>query len=153
MVSICYAASGVSMSNKCLLDTSFLIAWYDETDPAHDRVQLVMSQLEVEKRFLLPQVVLTEALYMIKRDHSTRGAIDFQTRLIALQIPLQDVTYDDVALARDIMRRYEIVRFDFVDCCLMALAQRLALTQIGTLDQRDFMVYRPPHEPHFDLLP
>ena len=40
------------------------------------------------------------------------------------------------------MEKYADARFDFVDCCIMALAERLAITQICTFDRRDFSIFK-----------
>jgi predicted nucleic acid-binding protein len=53
----------------------------------------------------------------------------------------------------EIMTTYHDAKFDFVDCSLMALAERLAITVICTLDQRDFSIFRPNHSDHLTLLP
>ncbi len=60
---------------------------------------------------------------------------------------------DDVIRAAQIMERYADARFDFVDCCIMALAERLNITQVCTFDRRDFSIFRPTHCEHLELLP
>lgn len=42
---------------------------------------------------------------------------------------------------------------DFVDITLAAVAERLGIRQILTLDQRDFRILRPRHCEHFELAP
>lgn len=34
-----------------------------------------------------------------------------------------------------------------------AVAERLKITHILTLDRRDFHIVRPAHSPHFEILP
>lgn len=65
-------------------------------------------------------------------------------------IPLDNV---DLIRARDIMATYADNQFDFVDCCIMALAERLQVTKIYTFDRRDFSVFRPQHADYLELLP
>lgn len=40
-----------------------------------------------------------------------------------------------------------------VDCCIMALAERLHVTRIATFDRRDFSIFQPRHCGYFELLP
>ena len=40
-----------------------------------------------------------------------------------------------------------------VGCCIMALAERLGITQIATFDRRDFNIDRPRYCESFELLP
>jgi uncharacterized protein len=51
------------------------------------------------------------------------------------------------------MNLYLDSKLDFVDCCLMALSERLNITQICTFDTRDFMIFRPRHVNHLEILP
>jgi hypothetical protein len=51
------------------------------------------------------------------------------------------------------MATYASADFDLADCCIMALAERLNITQVCTFDQRDFSIFRPTHCPHLDILP
>lgn len=51
------------------------------------------------------------------------------------------------------MRRSAEARFDFVDCCLMALCGRLTITRLCTFDRRDFGIFRPNHAESLTLLP
>ena len=44
-------------------------------------------------------------------------------------------------------------RIDFVDACVMAVAERFGSTKILTLDQRDFRLFRPRHCNSFEILP
>jgi predicted nucleic acid-binding protein len=55
--------------------------------------------------------------------------------------------------ALDILEKYSDSRIDFVDACIMALAERLSITRILTFDHRDFGLYRPAHCEAFELLP
>ena len=60
---------------------------------------------------------------------------------------------DDVKRAIDVMESYADARFDFVDCCIMALTERLNITRICTFDRRDFSIFRPKHCDFLELLP
>lgn len=58
--------------------------------------------------------------------------------------------------ATDRTRMLEIMEtygFDFVDCAIMAQAERLNITDIYTFDRRDFSVFVPRHAAHLRLLP
>jgi predicted nucleic acid-binding protein len=51
------------------------------------------------------------------------------------------------------MQTYEDSKLDFVDYCIMALAERLTIMQVCTFDRRDFAMFRPCHCDYLDLLP
>jgi predicted nucleic acid-binding protein len=51
------------------------------------------------------------------------------------------------------MEQYADARLDFVDCCIMALAERLDINQICTFDRRDFVIFRIANGEALELLP
>jgi predicted nucleic acid-binding protein len=126
-----------------LVDSSFLYAWYDTDDRDHSRVMPITETNH--GLFIVPNVVLTETAFLFWRNGGLFAVTNFLQDLRAGQPPLEAVTYDTLQRARDIMIAYHDSRFDFVDCCIMALAEHIQITQIGTLDRRDFLIYRPLH--------
>ena len=137
--------------SKILVDSSFLIAFYDRDFARHSDVSLIATIFQ--DRLVVPQVILTEVVYLLKRDFGIQSAATF-LREFALTAPdLQEVTTEDLQRAAAIMEQYADADFDFVDCCIMALAERLNVTEICTLDQRDFSIFRPTHCPYLEVLP
>jgi predicted nucleic acid-binding protein len=49
--------------------------------------------------------------------------------------------------------QYASLRLDLIDPSLVAVAERLGLTTLATLNHRDFTVVRPRHAEAFELLP
>ena len=43
----------------------------------------------------------------------------------------------------EIATTYADARFDIVDCCIMALAERLDVRTVATFDHRDFSIFKP----------
>jgi uncharacterized protein len=52
-----------------------------------------------------------------------------------------------------LIRRYADLPLGAVDASVIAIAERLAVTEIATLDRRDFQVVVPRHIKAFTLLP
>ncbi|MBI5670134.1 MAG: hypothetical protein HZC41_19230 [Chloroflexi bacterium] len=53
----------------------------------------------------------------------------------------------------DLLDQYADSRVDFVDASIAAVAERLNLTRVLTLDQRDFGILRPRHVTRLEALP
>lgn len=51
------------------------------------------------------------------------------------------------------MRQYQDAPLDLVDSILIAIAERLQITRVLTLDRRHFHLVRPRHCAAFDILP
>ena len=53
----------------------------------------------------------------------------------------------------ELVEAYADLRLGTVDASVIALAERLGLTSVATLDRRHFAVVRPIHVEAFTLLP
>jgi hypothetical protein len=58
-----------------------------------------------------------------------------------------------IARASALLDRYADLDLDFADACAVALAERLNVRRLLTLDRRHFAAVRPRHCPAFDVLP
>ena len=137
--------------SNLLVDSSFLIALYDQDSDAYREVREIAKLYR--GRFLVPQVVLTEVVYLLKRETGVQGAVAFLEDFNRSQPDLQDVKLEDLQRVQEIMQQYVSAKLDFVDCCIMALSERLRITQVCTLDQRDFGIFRPKHCAYLEILP
>lgn len=133
-----------------LVDTGFLLAVVSVADRAHDACAMA---LENEERPLLPSVILTELAYMIIRDIGRPHFIQLMRSVLAGELEMVFLTQQDLARATDIMEQYADSKIDFVDCAIVALAERLNISRILTIDQRDFRMIQPSHIPAFKILP
>ncbi len=102
---------------------------------------------------LVPNGVLPEVGYLIARDIGHSGMQTFLEHFMQLDVRLEAVGMEDLARVRDIVSTYSDARFDFVDCCIMAIAERMNVTRIATFDRRDFSIFRPRHCDYLELLP
>jgi len=133
-----------------LLDTGVLLAAIAENDDLHAVCALA---LEEEPEPLLPEVVLPELAYLLLRDVDYPTLVQFLRSIGAGDVPLVSLTPADVERAAEILEQYADAHVDFVDCAIVALAERLNVTHILTVDRRHFTLFRPRHCPAFELLP
>jgi uncharacterized protein len=137
-------------ANKVLIDSGFLYVLYQEKDEKHKVVGLIAESYK--RRLVIPYVVLTETAYLFRRTGKARAVVKFLDALLRANYHYEAVLPEDLQRARDIMAEYEDAQFDFVDCCLMALSERLNINQICTLDS-DFLIFRPKHVEFLEILP
>lgn len=133
-----------------LMDTGFILALINTDDRLHIRCLKAFTQ---ELNPLVPSVVLPELSYMVIRNAGYTPLITFVRSVLAGKPPLIIVTEQDFSRAMEIMEKYINNRIDFVDCVIAAMAERLNISRILTVDQRDFRMFRPKHVPVFDILP
>jgi predicted nucleic acid-binding protein len=138
-------------ANNVVVDSSFLVALYDRDSVRHREV--AESADAYRGYLIIPQVTLTEAAYLFKRRMGQQGAITFLSEFARSQPALQHITVNDRRRVTEIMQQYASANFDFVDCCITALCERLDITRVGTLDQRDFSIFRPRHCEFLRIIP
>jgi uncharacterized protein len=137
--------------SKILVDSSFLYALYSRDDNHHETVIAVAELYHAQ--FIIPYVVLTEVAFLFRRAGGAPAVARFLAALVKSRHQYEITAPSDLLRAHDILIEYADVNLDFVDCCLMALAERLDVTQIATLDRRDFSIFRPRHCDYLELLP
>jgi len=91
--------------------------------------------------------------HLLKKFIGHHAVISFLKVFPASDAQLEAITMPDLQRAYAIVQQYADARFDFVDCCIMALAERLNVTQICTFDHRDFSIFKSTHCDFLELLP
>lgn len=90
---------------------------------------------------------------MIMRDAGIPVAVRFLTNLHKTKYRLLALEQADITRAAGLLHQYANIELDFVDASVAAVAERLNLTHILTIDKRDFRIIRPSHADFFTLLP
>jgi len=133
-----------------LIDTGFMLAVLSHNDPYHAACRAVLAS-EPDAR--IPSAVLPELAYMTLRDVNRGVFVQFMRTLSYNPSKLVLMVDTDFKRATDIMEKYADSKIDFVDCAIMAVAERLNISRILTVDQRDFRILRPKHVSAFEILP
>lgn len=131
-------------------DTGFVVAIANRRDSHHTECVRVYEQFT---RILLPQTVLVESAFLIRRDAGAPVVVQFLRSLEKSRFELIALSTDDLAFSANILDKYADSRIDFVDASVLALAEGLSCSTILTLDRRDFVLYRPTSRESFTLLP
>ncbi|NBD34528.1 MAG: PIN domain-containing protein [Chloroflexi bacterium] len=133
-----------------LIDTGVLLAVLAQNDYLHDVCTL---SLEEEEDPLLPSIILPELAYMVARDIGHLTWIRFLESVLAGELPLIFTTQADLKRAVKVMRDYADSRVDFVDCVIMAMAERIDVKRVLTVDRKHFSLFRPKHCEFFEISP
>lgn len=126
------------MREKSLFDTGFLYAYLDETDAFHEECSSVFSD-EV-KSAILPDIVLPELSFLILRGLSVNVLIEFLRRVVNGHFIIERTTNEDLLRASEILEKYDDNNIDLVDAVIFAMAERLKIKKILTVDRRHFGV-------------
>lgn len=134
-----------------ILDTSFLFALTDQSDRNHQRVLTVAQN--VNEQLVLPVVVLPEICYLLASRLGHQAMRHFIASMITNMVQVESVTTEDLRRVHQILEGYADNQLDFTDAAIVATAERLGITRVYTLDQRDFSIIRPKHCDYFEILP
>ncbi len=135
-----------------IADTSYLFAVHNPKDINHELASdFALDRTQV--KLLVPDVVLPELAYLAVRDLGYAGLHSVLESLRLSDIELLLLQMIDLERVCEIAETYSSAEFDIVDCCIMAIAERLGITRIATFDRRDFSIFRPQHCDFFELLP
>jgi uncharacterized protein len=134
-----------------MLDTSFLFALTDQSDRNHQRVLTVAQN--ANERLVLPVVVLPEICYLIASRLGHPAMRRFVSSMTPDVVQVESVTIEDLSRIQQILETYADNQLDFTDAAIIAIAERLAITHVYTLDRRDFSIIRPNHCDYFELFP
>lgn len=134
-----------------LVDSSFLYSLVDHDDKNFSAARDFMTGNR--EPFIIPAITLAEVTHVLRQRFGQHAVVKFLRLILELRFPLEPIALADVERAVTIMEHYADARFDFADCCIMALSERLSITQVCTLDRRDFAIFRPAHSDYLELLP
>jgi predicted nucleic acid-binding protein len=133
-----------------IADTGFVVALTNRSDVKHEVVKAIYLQ---QKKILLPQTVLAEVAYLIGREVGVITVASFLKGLPMSRFSLLALLDEDILRVAEILYQYADSRIDFVDASVMAVAERLNIVTVLTLDRRDFSLFRPRHCNGFVLIP
>ena len=132
-----------------VVDTGPLYAVADEDDADHGRCRAVLEQTDY--RLIVPTLVIAETTYLIATRLGPQVEAPFLRSLTRMHV--EAPTPDDWPRIADLVEQYGDFPLGGVDASVVALAERLNVEIIVTLDDRHFRAIRPRHRKAFRLLP
>lgn len=134
-----------------LVDTGVLLGAIDADDADHVECAAILGRHS--GRLLVPTTVLSETAWQLETNIGVEAEAALIDAVIASELPLVDLQPADYVRAVELLRQYADLGLGLVDASIVAIAERLGVTTIATLDRRDFAVVRPAHCDGFTLVP
>lgn len=134
------------------MDAGPLIAAFDSSDARHAECAELLQTAPDE--LLVPQLVIAEVCYMIGRAHFGAAAEVLFLRSFAdgslTAVPLEPLDFERMA---ELVEQYASLPLGGSDASVIALAERLEVDKVATLDRRHFTVVRTRHRAALTLVP
>lgn len=134
-----------------LIDTGPVIALLDVHDPEHHRVRTALATLR--EPIVFPTPILGEVGYFASERTTPAVEGAFLRGLASGAFLVVTPVAEDYARAADLVEQYGGFPLGTVDALIAAMAERLDVRTLFTLDRRHFGALRPAHCDAFTLVP
>ncbi len=137
-----------------LCDTGPIVAAAVRSDARYHQCTELFTALRLsDRRLLVPMTVVAEVGYLLEQrvgpalESAFLDAVgngDFEA------VPLEKADFIRMA---ELVRQYHDLPLGTTDASVIALAERLGVQEVATIDRRHFTVVRPRHTDALTLLP
>lgn len=135
-------------------DTGPLVAAALSKDPDYHRcVELFTGLHLANRRMVLPAPIVAEVGYLLAAKAGAQAEALFLRSLGDGDLVTVELTPADYTRMADLVEQYADLPLGTSDAAVIALAERLDVDEVATLDHRHFTVVRPRHIRAFTLLP
>ena len=136
---------------EVVADSGGVYAIYDASDEHHTRVSAFLRTHT--PTILIPAPLLGELGHMLAEWLGESAVLQFLHDLDDGAYTLIDLTANDVQLILAVLAKYPRLSLGLCDASVVAVAQRLSIDRILTVDQKHFRVVRNAKGKPFELLP
>jgi len=134
-----------------IVDTSALLAFFDQSEGAHQAVSRLLT--EAERPLVVSAFVVAELDYLVMTRYGVRAEAKVLDELGSSAWRIELLTTDELVAATDLIRRYADERIGLADASNIILAHRYHTTEIATLDHRHFDHLRLPDNSSVSVVP
>jgi predicted nucleic acid-binding protein len=135
---------------SAVADTGALYALYDADDKNHARVRQALDGLRGP--IYVPSAILGEIDYLLREWLGVDAELAYLESLRRGAFRLENLTEEELQRCSELLQTYRDINLGLADASVIAVAERLGISTILTLDERDFRAVTPATGP-FRLLP
>lgn len=137
-----------------ICDTGPIVAAADRDDDHNRDCTDLFTALHLARRqILVPAPVVAEVGYLLGRAAGPRIEAAFLRSILTRTLSVVDLIDDDYERIAELVETYGDFPLGTTDAAVIAVAERLHIVEIATLDHRHFRAVRPRHADAFTLLP
>ena len=134
-----------------LVDSGPLVAVGARDDRHHKACTDLLASTNEE--LLVPATVTAEVCYLLESRGGSASEAAFLRLFTAGKLTPVDITTDDYERMADLVEQYSDFPLGGTDASVIAIAERLGVNTVATLDRRHFAAIQPRHVEAFTLLP
>lgn len=137
--------------DNIVIDTSALLAYFDSSEPDHDRVDELISTST--GLLIVSPYVVAETDYLVATRHGVGPQLAVLDELSGGAWELPGLDAQDLRLARAVIAKFGDQQIGVADASSVVLADRYQTRLMATLDRRHFGVLRTLRGDRFEILP
>lgn len=137
-----------------IVDTGPIVAAAVTTEVDHHACTELFGGLHLaQRRLVLSATVVSEVGHLLGRDLGTYAEARFIRSIAGGDFQLVNLEPEDIDRMAELVAQYEDSKLDTTDASVIAIAERLNISEVATLNRRHFSIVRPRHIAAFTLLP
>ena len=134
-----------------IVDAGPLYAAAARGDRHHDACVELLAR--AQRPLIVPVLVVAEVAYLLADRIGGKAELAFATSIERGELVIGQLVALDWGRITSLVDEYADMKLGVVDASVIALAERLGLSTIATLDRRHFSAVRPRHAESLLLLP
>ncbi len=128
--------------------------WFETADETHRDYERCVNVLRDNAgRLVTPATVIVETAWLIEDRLGPAIEATFLRTVTSPAVEIIDLTPTDWARVIELVETYADLGLGTVDASIIAIAERMDITTIATINYRDFRVVRPNHVAAFEPIP
>ena len=135
---------------EAIIDTSAIIGLIDKGCQQHDKISGVVKKNDIN--LIVPSPVIPEACYMLNKKFGPVIEIKFLEEIISVNLQIEIIKFPDILRTAEILKKYKSLNIGYVDGSIVAIAERLKINRILTLDNKHFGSIIPVGFDYFEIL-
>ncbi|MDD5621989.1 MAG: PIN domain-containing protein [Actinomycetota bacterium] len=135
---------------QIILDTSAVIGLMDKKYIKHEYLKKIF--MGKDNLYILPSTTIGEICYMLNSRFGNKIELIFLQEIIKSSFQLELLKDTDILRIIEVLKKYDTLDIGYVDASIVAIAERLKINKILTLDRKHFEIIIPRGFDRFDIL-
>ena len=136
---------------EAIIDTSAIVGLVDKSCRQHKRISDIIKKTDFD--LIVPSPIIPEACYILNKKFGHSIEIKFLEEIISVNFYLEIIKFPDLARIVEILKKYSNLNIGYVDGAIVAIAERLKINRIITLDRKHFSTLLPLGFDYFEIYP
>jgi predicted nucleic acid-binding protein len=132
-------------------DTGPLLAALNNRDKYHAASVALFDGFDGD--LIVPSLIVTEVCYLAQTQVGPQAEAMFLDAIVNQELAIENPTTQDWSRITQLVRQYAGFPLGVADASVIAIAERLGITRIASIDHRHMRAVKPAHCDAFELLP